>query len=397
MTYALQADALGKTYQRRDGALLRALHAVSFELPQGESLGLCGSNGAGKSTLLKILAGAVRQSTGRWRSAAPLRAVVELGVGFHPDLSGRENALQLAALDGLSGRAARVHAAAALEFAGVEHAADEPLRAWSSGMQVRLAFASAIAHPCRVLLLDEVFAVGDQQFQTRCVERVRALQHQGTSIILCSHSLYDLRQLCSQALWLENGSVQAQGDCAVTTARYAASLRAPLPVRADRSAAHGPHTAAPRIDAVEVVGSDTATETRSGDDLLVRVRWSSPNTATVHCGVALLDHACDIVAACGTHMSGLAPVTGTSGCFEVRLPRLALLSGSFRVAAWLFDRHGLQRHDELVAEQPLTVLATRGQVGRVTLEHHWTHAEPPRFTLLSNPALELAPRSVAGA
>jgi hypothetical protein len=110
-----------------------------------------------------------------------------------------------------------------------------------------------------------------------------------------------------------------------------------------------------------------------------------------------LDHACDIVAACGTHMSGLAPVTGTSGCFEVRLPRLALLSGSFRVAAWLFDRHGLQRHDELVAEQPLTVLATRGQVGRVTLEHHWTHAEPPRFTLLSNPALELAPRSVAGA
>lgn len=386
MRHALQVEHLAKSYRRADGTRFVALDDVSFELPQGASLGLCGRNGAGKSTLLKILAGAVRQDAGRWRAQGPLRAVVELGVGFHPDLSGRENALQLAALDGLAGRAAKSHAAAALDFAGLAHAADEPLRTWSSGMQLRLAFAAAIAHPCRVLLLDEVFAVGDQQFQSRCVERVRALQHAGASIVLCSHSLYDLRQLCSHALWLDGGRAAALGDCAETTARYAAGMRAADAALEPRGAA-----AAPRIERIEVLGPRGATwECASGEDLLVRVVWSSTAPAAVHCGVGLLDQGAELVAACGTHLSGLEPQTGRGGVFELRLPRLALLSGSLRVAAWLFDRHGLQRHDETVAERPLTVLSRGGQVGRVMLEHHWSHTS-------ATPTIEQPPAALPAA
>ena len=390
MHHALQVEHLSKSYRRADGSRFAALADLSFELPQGASLGLCGRNGAGKSTLLKILAGAVRQDGGRWRAQQPLRAVVELGVGFHPDLSGRENALQLAALDGLAGRAAKAHAAGALEFAGLVQAADEPLRTWSSGMQLRLAFAAAIAHPCRVLLLDEVFAVGDQEFQARCVERVRALQEAGTSIVLCSHSLYDLRQLCSHALWLEGGRDAAFGECAETTARYAAAMRAGSAGGAARGAATGP-----RIDRLELAGPRGAVqELESGADLVVRVHWSSPVATEVQCGVGLLDPACELVAACGTHLSGLAPQHGVGGVFELRLPRLALLSGSFRVAAWLFDRHGLQRHDEALSERPLTVLARGGQVGRVMLEHQWSHSrttptiEQPPAALPAAPAVD---------
>ena len=369
MRHAIEVEGLSKRYRRADGAWRSALEDVSFALPAGASLGLCGGNGAGKSTLLRILAGATPQTSGRWRAAGPLRSVVELGAGFHPDLSGRENALQLAALDGLHGHAARRHAQGALEFAALVESADEPLYAWSSGMQLRLAFACALAHPARVLLLDEVFAVGDAGFQGRCVERLRALQRDGTSIVLCSHSLYDLRQLCDQGLWLDAGRVRHLGECAETTARYAAEARAPTGAGGRAaSSAEGP-----RIDAVELLPGH---EVESGRELRVRVAWSSPIPAEVHCGVGLLDGSMEIVAACGTHLSARAPARGRAGTFELRVPALALLSGSFRVAAWLFDRHGLQRHDETVHERPLTVLSRGGEVGRVMLEHHWSHAEP---------------------
>lgn len=378
MRHAIEVQGLTKLHRRAGGEWRAALSDVSFALPAGASLGLCGSNGAGKSTLLRILAGATPQTSGRWRAAGPLRSVVELGAGFHPDLSGRENALQLAALDGLSGRAARAHAQSALEFAELLEAADEPLYAWSSGMQLRLAFACALAHPARVLLLDEVFAVGDAAFQGRCVERLRALQEDGASIVLCSHSLYDLRQLCDLGLWLDGGRVRHHGDCAETTARYAAEARA----RASAPERSAPAAEGPRIERVELLPGH---EVESGSELRVRVSWSSPTAAEVHCGVGLLDESLEIVSACGTHLSARAPARGRAGTFELRLPALALLSGSFRVAAWLFDRHGLQRHDETVHARPLTVLARGGEVGRVMLEHHWSHAEPDLRAPLPGP------------
>ncbi len=375
MRHAIEVQGLAKLHRRSDGAWRAALAGVDFALPAGASLGLCGANGAGKSTLLRILAGATPQTSGRWRTAGPLRSVVELGAGFHPDLSGRENALQLAALDGLHGRAARDHAQGALEFADLVESADEPLYAWSSGMQLRLAFACALAHEARVLLLDEVFAVGDAGFQARCVERLRALQRDGASIVLCSHSLYDLRQLCELGLWLDGGRVRHFGACAEATARYAAEAR----VRGAASGRAARSGDGPRIDALELLPGH---EVASGTELRVRVQWSSPTATAVHCGVGLLDASMEIVAACGTHLSARDPEHGRAGVFELRLPALALLSGSFRVAAWLFDRHGLQRHDETVHERPLTVLSRGGEVGRVMLEHHWSHTEPdPRAPL----------------
>ncbi len=369
MRHAIEVQGLTKLHRRADGAWRAALSEVSFVLPAGASLGLCGANGAGKSTLLRILAGATPQTSGRWRAAGPLRSVVELGAGFHPDLSGRENALQLAALDGLRGRAARHHAQGALEFAELVESADEPLYAWSSGMQLRLAFACALAHDARVLLLDEVFAVGDAGFQGRCVERLRALQKDGASIVLCSHSLYDLRQLCDRGLWLDGGRVRHDGACAEATARYAAETRT-RGLAPERTA---PAPEGPRIESVELLPGH---EVASGSELRVRIAWSSPTTAEVHCGVGLLDTSMEIVAACGTHLSGREPERGRAGTFELRLPSLALLSGSLRVAAWLFDRHGLQRHDETVHERPLTVYSRGGEVGRVMLEHQWSHVEP---------------------
>jgi ABC-2 type transport system ATP-binding protein len=189
-----------------------ALRDVSFEVPEGETLGLIGHNGSGKSTLLKVIAGILRPTTGRVRQRGRIASLLELGAGFHPELTGRENVYLNASFLGLSGRETDRVYDDIVAFAELEDFMATAVKFYSSGMLVRLGFACAVHVDPEVLLIDEVLAVGDESFQARCLDRVRGFQRDGRTIVLVSHALDQVRALCDRAVMLDHGRMRTSGD-----------------------------------------------------------------------------------------------------------------------------------------------------------------------------------------
>lgn len=185
-----------------------ALKDVSFEVPIGQTFGIIGANGSGKSTLLKCLAGILTPDKGSFISHGRTAALLELGAGFHPDLSGRENISLNGAILGMTRREIETKFDRIVSFAGLEQFIDTPVKNYSSGMVVRLGFAVAINVEPEILIIDEVLAVGDEEFQQRCFQKIEDFRRDGRTIIFVSHGLGQVSQLCEKALWLEKGAVR---------------------------------------------------------------------------------------------------------------------------------------------------------------------------------------------
>ncbi len=243
----IEAKALSKAFRRyahpRDMLLeavlggtrhseFRALDSVDLEIREGEIVGILGRNGAGKSTLLKLLAGTLEPSAGAARVRGRLSAILELGTGFHPDYNGRENALLGAICLGLSRREARAKLDAIIAFAELGEFIDQPFRTYSSGMQARLTFATALASDPEVLIVDEALSVGDARFQLRCFDRLRELRAKGCTILFVTHSTEQVGAFCTRAIILERGKKIADGDPDFVTRAYMRLLFAEEPGRA---------------------------------------------------------------------------------------------------------------------------------------------------------------------
>jgi ABC-type polysaccharide/polyol phosphate transport system ATPase subunit len=188
-----------------------ALRNVSFHLEEGESLAIVGSNGAGKSTLLSLAAGLTLPDQGSVRVDGRIAALLELGSGFHPELTGAENLVLNAALLGLSRRKTKQLFDSMVEFSGIGEFIDDPLRTYSSGMVMRLAFSVAIQCEPDILLIDEVLAVGDAAFQEKSREALKSFRRAGKSLLFVSHSPTSVREMCDRALWIDHGSVMMEG------------------------------------------------------------------------------------------------------------------------------------------------------------------------------------------
>jgi ABC-2 type transport system ATP-binding protein len=188
-----------------------ALRDVSFDVPRGSTLGLIGHNGSGKTTILKIIAGILRPTAGIVNQRGRLSALLELGAGFHPELTGRENVYLNASFLGLTRKDIDLRYDAIVEFAELEQFMDNQVKFYSSGMLVRLGFAVAVHVDPEVLLIDEVLAVGDEAFQAKCIGRVRDFQREGRTIILVTHALGRVTELCDRAVMLHHGVVHKQG------------------------------------------------------------------------------------------------------------------------------------------------------------------------------------------
>lgn len=201
-----------------------ALRGVDFSIERGETFGIVGRNGAGKSTLLQLLCGTLAPSEGEVRVRGRVAALLELGAGFNPEFSGRENARLNAALLGLERDEVESRLAGIEAFADIGEYMDMPTKTYSSGMYVRLAFAVATAVDADVLIVDEALAVGDARFQARCMKRIRAMRDAGTSILFVSHDVSTVRQLCDRALWLEQGRQRMLGNVLAVTSRYMEAL-----------------------------------------------------------------------------------------------------------------------------------------------------------------------------
>ncbi|MBI3819639.1 MAG: ATP-binding cassette domain-containing protein [Planctomycetes bacterium] len=399
--YAIEAENLGKSYKLFnspahrvfEAASLgkwkfhrehRALANVSFRVERGHALGVVGPNGAGKSTLLKILSGTTDPSTGRFRLAGHVASLLELGAGFHPEFSGRENIYLNGTLLGLSRRELDRLFPVMLEFSELGEFIDRPLRTYSSGMALRLGFSVAVHLDPEVLIIDEVFAVGDMHFAKKCADRVYDFRRRGKTIVFCSHSLYDVRQLCDVCIWLDHGTVRQIGDSVTVTNDYAAFSRsldanernpgewyAKAPAREEL-----PHLSGIRI--YKIGTEEEIYDIAPGDGIDVRIWYRNPDPAQykIHMGVIFQRNDATIVTADSTEFSKLE-VAGAQGCVTYRCHKVILLSGQFTVLGVLLDGPGMHRYDHAMSPSNLNVRNRTKDVGLVLQQHDWL-IEPGR-------------------
>lgn len=202
------------------------LQDINFRVSPGEAMGIIGINGAGKSTLLKLITGTTQPTTGSVKMEGRVAALLELGMGFHPDFTGRQNALVAGQLLGLQEQEIGLLMPEIEAFAEIGDYIDQPVRVYSSGMQVRLAFAVATAVRPDILIVDEALSVGDAYFQHKCFSRIRKFQELGTTLLFVSHDLAAVRALCAKAIWLDNGAVREFGETKGVLDAYATALYA---------------------------------------------------------------------------------------------------------------------------------------------------------------------------
>ncbi len=210
--------------RREPRQFMWALRDVSFSVAEGEVVGLIGRNGAGKSTLLKLLARITRPTTGRAEIRGRVGSLLEVGTGFHPELTGRENVYLSGSILGMKKKEIESKFDAIVEFANVDQFIDTPLKHYSSGMQMRLAFAVAAHLEPEILLVDEVLAVGDIQFQKKCLGKMQEVSRSGRTILFVSHQMNQIRRLCERVLWIDAGQIRQAGPTAEIAAAYELSM-----------------------------------------------------------------------------------------------------------------------------------------------------------------------------
>lgn len=349
-----------------------ALSGINLQVRRGESLGLIGVNGAGKSTLLKIIAGVVRPSSGQIGIHGRISALLELGAGFHPDYTGRQNVFLATALMGLSESETRGRLDDILAFADIGEHIDQPIKHYSSGMVVRLGFAVATSVRPDILITDEVLAVGDESFQRKCIAWIENYLSEGGTLLLCAHSMFHIQKLCQKAAWIHDGKMQAYGDAHRVTRDYLAwhdSRNAPK-ARDHAQALKGGTYALLSMSVNDRPSREGATLSM-GDCLRVGGRVFSPDgrTPTVIVGFVRKDGM--PIYGVSSEMDGyrLYPVSDSEFQFEFELPEITLLPGEYTIKGHALDPEGYRLFDELTAD--LIVTGESRELGVCRLPHRW--------------------------
>lgn len=364
--YRYRPKTLGETWlrgltKRRTPDCFWALRDISFELKPGQALGLIGPNGAGKSTILKLISGITRPTKGAVTRQGTIAPLIELGAGFHSELTGRENIELNATILGMSRADIRSKMEPIIEFSELREFIDTPVKHYSSGMYVRLGFSVAAHLEPDILLVDEVLAVGDAGFRARCLERIAQLRRAGTTICFVTHNILSIRGLCDRAIFIEKGAVVADGDpdTVVTAYNHYLSGRADFNFVTKRVE---DGTRDVRIVAVELCGDDGVPRTRFrfGETLQVRVRYEleRPLDSPVF-GVDIRRSDGLLCAMARTDFSGVSPgLIEQHGQFEVDLGPIHLTAASYMVGGVIFDSSATVPYDY----RPIAHLEVEGVV-----------------------------------
>jgi lipopolysaccharide transport system ATP-binding protein len=396
--WAIQARHLGKAFQlyerpidRLKQMLMRgrrryykefaALHDVSFELQKGEVLGLVGRNGAGKSTLLQLICGTLTPSGGQVAVHGRVAALLELGAGFNQEFSGKENIYLNASILGLSKEEIDERYEAIVEFSGIADFIHQPVKTYSSGMYVRLAFSIATSVDPDILVIDEALSVGDGAFARKSFDRIMRLKEKGATILFCSHSIYQIEALCTKALWLDKGVVKLTGDPATVVAGYQAFL--------DRDAAAASASAAQEslpsspIGHAHILGVQTSVDHTVGKTLYVQ---SAKQTLSISIGfasdpeipapvVATTLHSPDgrTIASSSTQADGVELIRDVAGrgTAIIAFPKIPLLKGEYFIAVYLLSENGIHVYDTATNVATLHFTQDHLEQGVVSLAHHW--------------------------
>ena len=382
--YGTPWDRLGELVTRRPRhRKFHALEGVTFALPRGEGLALIGENGAGKSTLLKILAGITAPTAGSFAVRGKVASILELGSGFHPEFTGRQNVVLNAAMLGLSQEELRRKMPDILAFSELGEFIDQPVKVYSTGMAMRLGFSIATQVEPDVLIIDEALSVGDGYFQKKCMDRLRVFVQGGGTLLFCSHAMYYVSAFCQRALWLRHGRAEGLGPVAEVVRDYenflvAKSAQPGQPEQPGQSGQPGPAAPRPsgmpaRIAAVRLVAPAADGLYRPGEDWELEVEWETADPRLeFHLGVGI--NRVDGVEVCSfaTHLDGLPPRSGdTRYAARLRIPALPLAKGEFTLYIFLLDEEGLHIYDQRVLPSFFTVHSPSYSFGLVRVDHAW--------------------------
>ncbi len=358
-------------------AVFPALQDVSFEVEKGETVGIIGQNGAGKSTLLKLLCGVTRPSGGALETRGTISSILELGTGFHPEFTGRDNAALNAAILGLSPAEVRRRLPDILEFSELGSFLDRPVKTYSSGMYMRLAFSVAVNVNPDILVIDEALAVGDGHFQKKCIDKIRQFHEHGKTILFCSHALYYVTQICRRTLWLDHGSVMQYGASVDVVHDYETFLLQRDRERPAAEIAEAERPASP-VRIREVVVCDRNGEPCDrfdrGEDVQIRLRIDADNPQQpIHLLVGVNRSADDLQCfAVGTHGDGMKPYSGhTEYDIVVQLLELPLTRGEYDVVAFVGDENAMTVFDRRDLHPGFSVNGERFDVGIMDVKHDW--------------------------
>ncbi len=354
---------------------IEALRDVSFDLPRGRSLGVIGDNGAGKTTLLKLLAGTTFPTSGDLHVSGRVSALLELGSGFHPEFTGRENVLFSGALAGYNRLEVDRRLDQILAFSELGDFVDRPVKTYSSGMFVRLGFSVATGFDPQVLIIDESLAVGDQTFQKKCTDRIVNFKRSGVTIVFCSHNLHQVKTLCDEAVWLKKGEIAASGPAIEVSELYQHYCR--------ENAARPKQESQPSERALCWIEKTRLSPDTGGDgpvfstgdaiQIDIQVGHSPEFESKPAVAVAIVRSDGEIVYVTATTYDGVPLQQVRQGLYRVRLlfPELPLLSGRYSLNVVASDENSLQAYDILEGVHPFRVKHYNLESGIVRLRHHW--------------------------
>lgn len=388
MNPAVRVSQLSKVYKLYRGprALFRelflgqeahhalwALRDVSFDVEPGEAFGVIGDNGAGKSTLLKILTGTTIPTCGTTNLEGRVSALLELGAGFHPEFTGRENIYFSGALLGLTRGEIHKLEPGIIAFSELEEFIDEPVKTYSSGMFLRLGFAVATEFESPILVIDEALAVGDQRFQKKCTDRILEFRRKGKTILFCSHNLYQVKTLCDRAIWLHRGVQRAVGPAGDVVQQYTDFLR-------EASGTPSPESRPSEVCWIESVDitdgqGKPRSEFRSGETIVLEMsaHFTPKFKGTPAIGIGLVRNDGVIIYVVSSSMEGqhLKPVGGGRYTARLVFPEINLLSGTYGFNLGITDEENLQSYATQERGNSFRIISPGPDFGLVRIEHYW--------------------------
>jgi ABC-type polysaccharide/polyol phosphate transport system ATPase subunit len=359
-----------------------AIRDASFEIVPGEAVGVIGRNGSGKTTLLRLIAGIFRPTKGRLEVGGSVASLLELGAGFHPDFTGRENVYMNGAIHGLKRRYVTEKLDEIVSFAELERFIDVPVRTYSAGMYMRLGFSIAAHLDPDVLLLDEVFAVGDEAFQRKCIGKVLDLKERGRTLLFVSHSAPAVERLCERAILLNAGRVLADGPAQVAISQYQRMLAAEEDPAERGAGLREWGSGEARVVAVRLEGADGAERRQflSGGKLVVRLRVAATQAIPPPRVALEFRDANGSLLGVNEVLAEKLGWDGSPGTIELAFsaPRLPLADGRFQLSVSLSHPDSTRQFHRLDPALEFTVFPDEDQRGWFRFEGEWSLVEAPR-------------------
>ena len=375
--YQKPADRLWEAFYRKPRhTLFKSLENISFQVRSGESVGIIGDNGAGKSTLLKLLAGTLTPTTGSVSTNGRVAALLELGAGFHPEFTGRQNIHLNATLLGLTENEISQREDDIIAFSELGDRIDRPVKTYSSGMYMRLAFSVATSVDPDILIIDEALSVGDQHFQKKSIDRIIGFREVGKTILFCTHSMYLIHELCDRALWLESGQQSGLGPTEAVVRQYLEKVKRDnekdVPTSDGSLEKSGQLIAIQQISLLDSNGQSIDV-LKALEPLRLRVDLATlvSRTVTGHIGIGLFDDGGEMMFYVTTRDAGLPPMAFfDKQSIDLHIPLFRILRGEYQIRVVVGDDSALLPLCD-AATSYFGVIGGRSDLGLVKMEYEW--------------------------